>query len=329
MICDCFLFFDELELLKLRLEYLDPYVDKFIIVEADQTFSGRSKKFNLETVLPTLGKFQDKIKYVKVQGNVCNYSDLKIKLLNDNNNTSSYILTLIETHNHYHKNQLRWLLDSYHRECLHYAIQALCDDDICILSDIDEVPNIGKIDLQTLDTPIVCIQHMFTYFINYHSHSNWKGSIIARANFMKAHSLNSLRLRPRSDDADSFQYIDNCGYHFSSIGSVNKIVHKMNSWSHQELNTITNRASIAFNMKYGQDVFNRRLAREFTDVDLDNDMFDARMSEKIKKLNFDLGPRVFKKGLLQYFLVVILWLANFIEKNIYKISEKIHILRSS
>ena len=41
-------FFQEIELLKLRLNYLYDYVDFFIIVESAQTFSGNKKNFELE-----------------------------------------------------------------------------------------------------------------------------------------------------------------------------------------------------------------------------------------------------------------------------------------
>ena len=43
MIYDCFQFFNELDLLKLRLNVLDSVVDYFVLTEATVTFSGDSK----------------------------------------------------------------------------------------------------------------------------------------------------------------------------------------------------------------------------------------------------------------------------------------------
>ena len=42
-VIDCFPFFNELELLKFRLTELDPYVDKFVLVESTRTFTGNFK----------------------------------------------------------------------------------------------------------------------------------------------------------------------------------------------------------------------------------------------------------------------------------------------
>jgi hypothetical protein len=64
MIYDCFTFFNELELLELRLEELYPVVDYFVIVESDLTFSGKPKPLYLAENLDRFGKYADKIKLV-------------------------------------------------------------------------------------------------------------------------------------------------------------------------------------------------------------------------------------------------------------------------
>lgn len=67
MIYDCFTFFNEIELLRLRLNLLAPVVDKFVIVEADKTQRGVSKQFNFESIKNEFyEKFSDKIIYIKV-----------------------------------------------------------------------------------------------------------------------------------------------------------------------------------------------------------------------------------------------------------------------
>ena len=43
MIFDCFLFFQEIDILLIRLDYLYDLVDKFIIVEAAESFTGKKK----------------------------------------------------------------------------------------------------------------------------------------------------------------------------------------------------------------------------------------------------------------------------------------------
>ena len=63
MIFDCFTFFNELELLEIRLNILNDYVDKFVIVEGSKTFSGKDKSYNFD--INKFSKFKDKIIYVQ------------------------------------------------------------------------------------------------------------------------------------------------------------------------------------------------------------------------------------------------------------------------
>ena len=62
---DAFLFFNELDLLDIRLNTLDPYVDHFIISECDHSFSGNSKPFYYEENKERFKKFHSKIIHVK------------------------------------------------------------------------------------------------------------------------------------------------------------------------------------------------------------------------------------------------------------------------
>ena len=66
MIIDTFMFFNEKELLELRLRYLNSIVDRFVIVEANITHQGKEKPWNLEKYLENnLAEFKNKITYVK------------------------------------------------------------------------------------------------------------------------------------------------------------------------------------------------------------------------------------------------------------------------
>ena len=67
-------FFNELEILEMRLAHLDPIVDKFVIVEADQTFSGNSKPFNFEENKERFAKWLPKIEHIYItqkRGKLC------------------------------------------------------------------------------------------------------------------------------------------------------------------------------------------------------------------------------------------------------------------
>ena len=88
-IFDCFMFFDEEILLDLRLNYLNSYVDEFVIVESSYTHSGEKRKLLFD--INTFGKFKDKISYVVVDKEPDNISKINTADSEDKKN-SKYIL---------------------------------------------------------------------------------------------------------------------------------------------------------------------------------------------------------------------------------------------
>ena len=114
MIYDCFTYFNEELLLELRLNYLDEIVDKFVIVEANKTFSGNPKKQNFD--INKFEKFKDKIIYV-------------------------FLEDLPETDN-------PWVRESFQRNYIQEVLKKenAKDDDIVIVSDVDEIPTVNAID---------------------------------------------------------------------------------------------------------------------------------------------------------------------------------------
>ncbi|MBD74991.1 MAG: hypothetical protein CMM96_05870, partial [Rickettsiales bacterium] len=114
MIIDSFLFFQELKLLKVRLDYLYDVVDKFLIVEAGESFSGKKKEYIFEKNKRFFEKYTDKIIYFKIKDNHKNYKSL----INYLNFKKEYIYenikNFMESHNHYNKKEKHFFLDSYH-----------------------------------------------------------------------------------------------------------------------------------------------------------------------------------------------------------------------
>ncbi|MDE7275622.1 MAG: glycosyl transferase GT17 family protein, partial [Lachnospiraceae bacterium] len=109
MIYDCIPFFNELDILKLRLQVLAPYVDRFVIEESAVTFSGEPKPMIFAQNREMFAEFGDKILYVAVENSPMD----------------------VTTHERdkFQKNQL---------------IRAMGDcepEDIIIFSDVDEIPN--------------------------------------------------------------------------------------------------------------------------------------------------------------------------------------------
>ncbi len=109
MVIDCIPFFNELDILKLRLHILDPLVDRFVIEEATHTFSGLPKDLCFEKNREMFEEFLPKITYLVV----------------DNSPEE------ISTHER----------DKFQKNALAKALTDASDEDVLILSDVDEIPN--------------------------------------------------------------------------------------------------------------------------------------------------------------------------------------------
>ena len=117
MIYDCFTFFNELEILELRLNILYPFVDYFVIVEANKTHTGKDKDFLFELNKQRYKNFLDKIIYIKLED------------LPDIENSKS------DTYGN------KWLLENYQRDKILDGLKNCKPDDIIIISDCDEIPS--------------------------------------------------------------------------------------------------------------------------------------------------------------------------------------------
>ncbi len=297
MIIDSFLFFQELDLLEIRLEYLNPVIDKFLIIEAGQTFNGSKKEYNFEKNSKRYRKYIDKIKYYKIEDLHNSYSELLSFLKKSNYRTNHKIRKFIENHSFYDKNNLSHILDTYHRECIHKLLYKECNDnDIVLLSDLDEFPSfelVKRIKKNCrFDNMVVCVQHEFKYFLNNFSGSNWYGSIASPYKLIKNYSLNELRLNSKN-----LSNISNAGYHFTSIGNKQSIIKKIESWAHQEFNKDIIKNNIEENLINGKDIFYRFNQNKSKCLNLEScKIIDERLKKIllrydgliIKKINSDL-----------------------------------------
>lgn len=285
-VVDTFLFFQELDLLELRLKYLDDVVDNFIIVEAAQTFSGILKPFIFEKNSSRYKNFLHKITYIKIEDTHFDYDSIISYLSSQEDNVSVMIKSLLSCHKHYDKKHLAWVLDSYHRECIHYGLNAVADDgDLILLSDLDELPSRDVVSTLHKSRPQMFLdlrQKEFYYFLNFFKNDNWKGTIAGPRRNFHGKSLNELRVDSKSRRT-MFQRppINEGGYHFTSVGDLEAIKSKIKSWAHQEYNNNFTMSQLAKNIKSGQDIFNRESGTKLTRVDVETSpLYD----EKIRKL---------------------------------------------
>jgi len=64
MIVDCFTFYNEMDVLKRRLRYLNSVVDKFVLVESTVTHRGEPKELYYEKHKEEFSNWNDKIVHV-------------------------------------------------------------------------------------------------------------------------------------------------------------------------------------------------------------------------------------------------------------------------
>ena len=109
-IYDCFSYWDEDLLLDIRLNILNDYVDYFVIIEGNKTWQNNDKKLRFD--LTKYQKFKDKIIYIPV------------KDMPDGDNP--------------------YLRENFQRNCISRGILRAQDEDLIIISDLDEIPNPKK-----------------------------------------------------------------------------------------------------------------------------------------------------------------------------------------
>lgn len=322
-IIDSFLFFQELDLLEIRLSYLDRYVDAFLIIEACQTFTGKPKEFVFEKNKERFEKYLPKIIYHKIEDFHEDYASIIEFLTNKNTDPSLKVLSILESHQHYSKDQIHWVLDSYHRECLHIPLAEFAvDDDIVLISDLDEIPSINTFSDEQKEKerqkPYVYQQHEFRYFLDYYKDTDWLGTISSRYFLIKNISLNLLRMDSKAvRNIISKDSVKNAGYHFTSCGGIEMIKKKIQSWGHQEFNNSLILSNLSKNIKEGRDIFMRENGTNLIKVALnDKRFFDSEISKILEKytdlisvqdINVHVDSyfqRIFQKTLVNFFKLI-------------------------
>ena len=210
---DCFTFYNEIDLLNYRLNVLDEVVDYFIIVESKHTFVGKEKEMYFEKNKENLfGKFINKIIHIIVDDFPYKYPNI---------NTS--------------KGQ-QWENEVYQRNKINDGIQQLNldDNDIIIITDVDEIPNIDilhKIKNNEIMVNINTLE-MDLYYCNLNrKQKSWPSARILKHKEYKLSNLQCNNIR-----MNNYPVIKNGGWHLSYFGDGEFIKNKIENFAHQELN---------------------------------------------------------------------------------------------
>ena len=244
MLIDAFLFFNEKELTELRVKYLNSIVDKFVVVEANITHQGKKKNWNFPIILKNnLKKFSNKIQYHQL-----NIDTEKIK------NEESFIIEDL-------KGDDAHRLDNFQRNYIKTACKKFSDEDILIISDVDEIPSKDKLEfILSSDfkkiAPVALEQHLFHIDCNYLRLESWRGSIVTTMKLCNAFSPHRFRrFRNR------ISHLSDSGWSFSSFGGPERIREKFEAFAHKEYNNDKFKSveHIANCQSTGADLFHRKV----------------------------------------------------------------------
>lgn len=259
MVYDCIPFFNELDILNLRLHILSPLVDKFIIEESTVTFSGEPKELCFEKNKELFREFLPKIEYIVVDNSPADAT----------------------THER----------DRFQKNALEKGLKDAGDEDVIILSDVDEIPNPKVLEklIAEFDPDKVyhLAQRMFYCYLNMEEVSGnllsitgefpgverrmWLGTKVFSKRSIPSDGI--IMLREASVTAPNAVRVADGGWHFGYMGSRHesdvskRIGTKVVAAAHQEYNKQDILAEARDRLLLGQDMFGRNAKFERVEID--------------------------------------------------------------
>jgi len=272
-IYDCFNFFNELDILELRLNILYDHVDYFVIVESDMTHSGEKKPFYLEENKDRFAKFWDKIISYKIEDNPVDFTNLSPTDEVGLSEVNTFINR--QTNRFNRSTQPDYGRDFFQKESVRRALVDCDDDDIILLSDADEIPNPNVFNTELdLDNTIYSLnQYTYYYYINMLKQTDWYGTKMGLYKNVKNLSFNEVR-----GDGNLTTRIPDGGWHFSFMGGSEMVKKKITSYSARDLVNPRVLKSLEGNIENGVDPFFRS---RLTQVDID-DTFPKYLVDNIE-----------------------------------------------
>ncbi len=217
-IYDCVMYFDEDLNLDLRFNILDKYVDKFIVVEATRNHAGEEKKLNFD--IKKFKRFENKINYLVVD-------DIPKEVKKYKKGWSS-----------------NFFRENFNRNAISRALTECSPNDLIIISDADEIPNLKVLEQTKIKKFAIFKQRSFVYKLNLLYEEDWLGSSICYKKYLKSPQwLRNKRFLRRGFFRKFFfktQIINKGGWHFSFLKDPENIVKKINAYAHSEYKNHTN-----------------------------------------------------------------------------------------
>ncbi len=285
-IFDCFMFFDEEMLLDIRLNIMSKYVDKFVITESTYMHSGKPKKLQFD--INKYSKFKDKIIY-----NVVDRMPTNLEKINDNDDQITRGHKLIN--------------NSVKRENLQreFALNSLInaeDEDIILINDIDEIPNLNNINFNEIKNKIIIFQQNIYYYKFNLLYKNfiWHGSkACKKKNFISPQWLRNVKHKkyaPWRFDIffskkkyNNIHYVKNGGWHFTNIKTAKNLEKKFSNFLHHQ-----DYEASGLNLKNIQEMIKNK--KVLYDLDVDQRGYKWSGEKTLVKVSFSELPEYISKN---------------------------------
>tara|TARA_B100000963_G_C22606039_1_gene662539 strand:+ start:1015 stop:1899 length:885 start_codon:yes stop_codon:yes gene_type:complete len=225
-IYDCFIFFDEELILDIRLNCLDKFVDKFVIVESIYSHRGEKRKpvFDIDKYK----KFKDKIIYILLE-------DLPNDISKIEHNDIKASDKIIINGN---------IREFYQRNAILRGLTHAQPEDLIIISDVDEIPRLENFDFNDVNNNLIFFTQIFCcYKFNLFSTIKWHGSRMTKKKNLKSPQwLRDIKGKNypkwRLDVFFSkkkfynIKFIEDGGWHFSYLKEPQGVENKLKSIRH-------------------------------------------------------------------------------------------------
>ena len=266
------MFYDEDLVADLRFNILDEHVTKFVVVESKFTHSG--EKRNLLFDINKYSKFKNKINYVILENEPSN-----LEIINDNDTAdkknSKYIMNALKREN-------------YQRNGITNGLKEASPDDLILVSDVDEIPNLSNIELKNINNEIILFKQNFYYYkFNLKLEDMpWLGTKACKYKKLKSpqwlrnvkdkkYPFWRLDVLFSNKKYSNIKFIENGGWHFSNMKSPAEIEKKMRTYLHHreyDINPL-GEEKIKEIIKNKKSIYNLR-------ADMKNEKFDGTQNLK-------------------------------------------------
>jgi len=207
IVYDCIMFNDELDILELRLAYMNGRVDKFVIAESSLTHSNINKPLHFRDNQGRFAQYKDKIIYLEVPPVPQKDS---------------------------------WEGEFYQRNYLKTALNECSDDDVIIIADIDELIDLDELEKTgKLTTPCMIEMPMYYYFLNLKTQVRWLRTLVSPYQYLRGFNIGDRLKYPDLDPVILRGNRAALGWHLSYMfgWDTGLYISKLKSFSHQEFNT--------------------------------------------------------------------------------------------